>query len=783
MKRNKIILGVLAAVLSAVMLCGCAGGFVSVGKKYDAVYNAVDDYVIALEKDKTYLYKDGKKVSKKGYFSIEPIADRYSEYFKAKREADSESVILLKNDGTERELPGDVKDIRKGVYTTTTLNDDGVTSTVKTVGFLCDLKEDAKDGKVAFVNETAAVKADKIEHIGGGMFKVSYTEVPYSGLNSSEEKGTQVFVMDGEGNLITGKMFTYDAEITADKDDAINGLNVFAVTDKNGKTTLYGNNGKIDDNVKILDGSKNRIYSKENGSGKDFYAIDGSLNKVKLDYGIDEYLAFADGKHYVSEVNGKDGAEKRFRVREVLGSADEYWFKDIRRVYMGSYTYFVGTEGDETGYAPTSVIYNSKMQYTSRSNEIVGIANSTTNIKYNEYRNGFASIVYTTTGLDGVTSLASGTCRVENDENVFLSSDIYATITKGSVKKLWTAAMKEPVELDKEKTVMSGSVYKINGLPVLRDDVKYFDGTASSAAVIDSEFGTTVEEYTVNSVYGGNFTARLEKYDPFDKDAAAKASDRTAEVKIVTFNWQEDGADKNESYMLYRKSYSGEIFEKVKLGENIQGLRSSGGCAVIPHGKGRYIYKPVMNGDGGITMKLLGSFGNYAEATADDFGNIYILDNVGGKTAVYDENGTLLLDPKYNVEEVANGIAVVTNGDYYGVVMLGKTAKKAKLIKKIEYNSCTLLGTGDFVLGKTGSSYTLCNAKGKTLVKNGAGDFDSARRVAQSSVYTNAKLYASDKNREREVRYIVPLTDGKECMLTVSVKEKDVNYSVFGISI
>ena len=233
-----------------------------------------------------------------------------------------------------------------------------------------------------------------------------------------------------------------------------------------------------------------------------------------------------------------------------------------------------------------------------------------------------------------------------------------------------------------------------------------------------------------------------------------------------------------------RKDDSGLGFGgKVKLGENIQGLRSSGGCAVIPHGKGRYIYKPVMNGDGGITMKLLGSFGNYAEATADDFGNIYILDNVGGKTAVYDENGTLLLDPKYNVEEVANGIAVVTNGDYYGVVMLGKTAKKAKLIKKIEYNSCTLLGTGDFVLGKTGSSYTLCNAKGKTLVKNGAGDFDSARRVAQSSVYTNAKLYASDKNREREVRYIVPLTDGKECMLTVSVKEKDVNYSVFGISI
>ena len=152
MKKNKIFFGIIAAVLSAIILVGCGGGATAVGKKYDAIYTAVDDYVIALDGLQTYLYNKDKKVGKDGYYSIELISNAYSDYFKAKKSADSENYILLKNDGTAKEISADVSEIATGLYYDYVRNNDGVTDTLNTVGFRGTLKDRNKITEY-FVNE------------------------------------------------------------------------------------------------------------------------------------------------------------------------------------------------------------------------------------------------------------------------------------------------------------------------------------------------------------------------------------------------------------------------------------------------------------------------------------------------------------------------------------------------------------------------------------------------------------------------------------------------------
>ncbi len=791
MKKNKTFFGIIAAVLSAIILVGCGGGATAVGKKYDAIYTAVDDYAIALDGLQTYLYNKDKKVGKDGYYSIELISNAYSDYFKAKKSADSENYILLKNDGTAKEISAEVSGIATGLYYDYVQNNDGVTDTLNTVGFRGTLKDGAQGGRYAIINTDGNIiaKADSVNYIGGGVFSLTHSakdgnEATVSIVNAS---GTTLVESTPISEIEIDK-FNADASSSSSKLNTVNGVNVFTVT-KDGETSVYGVNGLIEKGVNVFAGSKNRVYEKDG----EFYALDESLNKVKLGYKIDEYLSYADGKHYVSESNGQSGDSERFRVREVFGDADEYWFDVLVKSGTTSVPYFIGTEGDETGYAPRSVIYNNKMQSVFTSNEITAIRNSTNNVKYNQYNDGFACIANTETGVRGEVSYGSKgiTCKPASDERVTLYSGVYALFTSIDGKRLFTPAMSEPVAIDAAKSLLAGTVYRINGLPVIADDVKYFDGSVSSPAVIDPRFGNTIEDYTVNASGGGNVVSRKENYDLLDAEAREKVANYTVQIRLAVFTWDDNGTEKSESYLLYRKYGSGAMYEKIRLGDGKAVLKSSGvsGVALIERENCRDYYKAVTDADGKVSLEFIGCFGTVSSAVKDAYGNIYIVESVNGKTAVYSESGELLLEPRYSVDydmknniaeyKIANGIVVVRNGDYCGIVKLGKTAKKAKLIKKIEYEFCELFSTGDFALGKAGDNFTLYDASGKKVVGNLTG---SSRTAGQSRAYSSAKLYAAKANdRERVNKMIVTLSDGKECVITRSVKQKDLDWSITNV--
>ncbi len=785
MKKSKIISVIVAALLSAVMLIGCSGGATAVGKKYDAIYAAVDDYVIALDGTETYLYKNDKKVGKNGYYSIELFSSTYTDRFKARKNFGDETVILLGNDGSAKTLPEEITELAQ-VYTDTVYDDNGITYTVKTVGFSGIRKDDGKGGgKYALVTPdgTIAARADSVKYIGGGVFVLTHS--------ATDDGEAQVSVVNASGAELVPSAPISEIQIdtvnpntsgSSTRLNTVNGVNVFTVT-KDGETSVYGANGLIEKDAEVFAGSKNRVYKK----GDDFYALDASLSKVKLGYKIDEYLTYYDGKHYVSESNGNSGADERFRVREVFGEAGEYWFEFIRKCATTTSPCFIGTEADDTDHVPRSVVYNGKMESTLISNKIANIGNSTANVRYVQYSKGYAGIVNTATGLEAeVSGGENGTYSPANGSTVILNNNIYAVIKKDGAARLWTAAMSEPIDLDPEKSDdlnITKTLYKINGLPVMAEDVKFFDGTASSPAVVDSKFAQ-IENYTVDTRYGLNVVARREKYDLLDKDARVRMSDGVLQVKLAVFTWEDGGAEKSETYLLYRKNGSGEIYTKVRIGDGKATLGSvnASGVVLVSKDDGKEFYKAILSENGEASLVLIGSFGKNSRAERDALGNIYILDEVNGKTAVYSENGELLLKPVYNVEEVANGIAIVYNGSetkYYGAVKLGKTANKAKLIKKIEYESHKLYSSGDFTLGKAGSDFTLYNADGKKVISSLTGE---NRVCALSSAYGVSKLYvAKAGDRERVSKTIVTSTDGKECVITRSAKEKNLGWSVTNV--
>ncbi len=174
--------------------------------------------------------------------------------------------------------------------------------------------------------------------------------------------------------------------------------------------------------------------------------------------------------------------------------------------------------------------------------------------------------------------------------------------------------------------------------------------------------------------------------------------------------------------------------------------------------------------DGNVEVKAVLENAGKSRTLLDMFGE-YVFVEVGGKTAVYDADGNLLLAPKYKAEEISNGNVLISSGEKYGIVKLGKKADKSKLLVKIEYDEISLLSTGDYIAVKQGSLPSVYGKDGKCIAKN----------VVVTHCNASGNYIAECYKNGGEVRNAVILdySNGTSKIMSVTVKQDKVNTNLF----
>ena len=322
MKNKKFLFTAIAVALSLVFAVGCAkSDSLSVAKKkYDAVITVIDDYVIALEKGKTYLFENGKKVVNDGFKEIKPIA-KYSqsqggtEYvtdgFIVRREGSSEFCILDTSSLNVYSYGSDVVDVKLAVKET------GVAS-YEPCGYLFT----HSDGKKSVGNVGTSGQSDKFDSAkfeNGYLITNTYAQGGSVSLRDSFFSPFATVEKSANGNITTvtdSTGISYSAVAVVDRGTAVQDVERYVI---------FGPGGKIDsaDSVAVSIGAGYFTYEK--GGSKYIINPDYS-NTVNNDYQY-PLISTPDGKCLILEQN----SEGKQRAKELSGGKTTAWFDEIGR--------------------------------------------------------------------------------------------------------------------------------------------------------------------------------------------------------------------------------------------------------------------------------------------------------------------------------------------------------------------------------------------------------------------------------------------------------------------
>ena len=778
MRKSKLLVSIVAAILSAMLLVGCGAGSVSVGKKYDAVLYSLDEVTVVLDGDKYVMYNEGKKVTKKGYVSIEALngydyknakIDNYNEYFLVRKEMGGDLYLVNRN-GKEKKIENkDVVSLRAYADIDT---DEKNISTYTTAGFIATTKDGmdfvGTDGKGLSIYSENIVE---IKYMGEQLFEVKTGNdmYPYDKYYIYKSDGTRIH--EETNHLGAGKDIRHVGNTMFYIVDGNN--NTLEIRDANGNIvasnvkrqtvndiTVYTGNTKFVSYTTDIGSSELYIISEDGSTQKiDYLLATGNLLTSKL------FVDTENEKIYVKEVNTSND---KYRVHELGGDYTGEWVDYVNEVANGLYV--TVNEG-------TTTAYNYEHEVLFKADKAV----NNSSLQYAEYADGVvARVEYGDTlyfNLFGQEKKHDITGKIL----LYYGLDMFAVETAdlGENATVYNTYGKFDVKDAEQKGNYYTFTYNNKAYAVLASQMKYFGKDGA-----DLNLYPNVSDIEDIEIVTGSFNSFVwgEKVNYVDVDAIKQFRTKAA-IRVETAIVKDENAQEQKAVISYGTAGSLYKTTTVQDAANVESL-----------GYGNQ-YVQVAMLDGTISVYMLSGYGDKQElkavikglpstadpyVTTDAFGNDYIVtEEKNGRSSIYNGSGTLLLAPKYYVEDVANGIAIVCkSGDedaYCGAVKLGKKASKAKLIVGLENEDYQLSSTGDFMMRSADEKmWTMYNAKGKEVMDE-IIDYDF---VGMSETYSYKNAYASkEKKRTANImRLKVYDAKGNEAVVTISLSGKEITY-------
>ena len=770
MRKRKITLLVLSLVLSCVFVAGCAKSqYLSIGKtKYDAVLFAMDNYAVAVEKGKTYVYKDGKKLNASSFYEVRPIEEyAESQYLESSYVTDAvivtsalgEKPQLMNSDGAIRTYEYEITGIK--AYTVK----DGLRK--RTAGFIANL-DDGK--KVAITPKTLAMSSryDDIIFRNGYFFGVTRNEdettgvitVNYSLLAERESGYETVFSVDNQSkygfstDVITGKSLVWY------QNDSAGGMYSYAVA------ADY----EIAENCSKPESIGGGYFTYEK-SGEDGTYIINPKNESELNASYAYAFESPDlGKVYIAEEN----ASAKTRIKELVsGNATEYYDEVMLDEDTGI---MAACSGDEK-----TIFFDKDFNKITEFGIMVEDADI---VAYPEFTN-IVAYGQKANGEERIFAYVNGTLtdRANNYDDVEFY-DGTALVQKDGETSLWVPYTNAVISLGNggiNAIGNDGNFYSLattDGMPwvVHKENLKFLDGGRTDSNNVASLFGITAENFNSLGFYTGSLDA-LDITNKTKYEVSLSGIEKFGRDNVIQVDYIGYTKDGKTQTVLAAGTFD-KKFDYTYIGEKAvvnlsSGMQSGGSLFTVANGNGSASKKDVYSvkkTDGGIEIKPVIENVSSATVTMDMFGE-YILVDVNGKTAVYDDSGKLLLNARYNVEGINNGLVLVSAGEKYGLVKLGKTANKAKLVQKIEYDEIMLMTTGDYIAQKGSDLPSVYNKDGKCIAKNVVLDF--------GEMSANYMIDNYENNDEMRGTVILNFADGSAKLMETSVKQSNINVNLF----
>ncbi|MDR2201560.1 MAG: hypothetical protein LBP26_02155 [Clostridiales bacterium] len=807
MKKGKILLSVMAIVLSAGILFGCAGaGLNAIGKKYDAVYAVYDNYVVAAKKGGAVLFKDGKQLNKDPYFSIEQFDDGVYDAFLVRKTPASPYEIF---ETGKKALTGfgDVTEIAWQGYTNAKANN-GVGAPV-TTGYILTFADGKKKLVSADLSHVSASYYESITKTGAQYFFKADVQAKNPDNGDQVETLSDVIAADGT-KVISGKfgltgsnyfpnslLFDWGVSTVMYTDNSVNpAVTTLYVYDTN-KVNLTA---QVTESPTHYRNSGHLIYTPKDGKPTVYTAGGGTTALSDDYYGAVDTI---NDKLYVVEKN----ASNKIRIVEFGGAAVVDWHDSVEtpsvagRIYFKAvndgkttiYTDKVEKLFDNIGAGATVAVQGGSDGYEVF---VTDGKKVTANLQGQIYEKTFAdddAIQPVENGV--VTAVKDGKIKmwiprtdkvVENITGVSYSAPtddfILVTIGEGDSARYMIAATKNlrywDGTLDKGIDDVSYNAFNSLGVP------------AADIATINIAAATSVN--VVMPFAKGDYNAK--------KDAAKAKNDYTVRVPYVLITYTlKNGQSGTKRLIAYGAPSGFRKYKYIYAGDKKVTASSTANVLMVSTGSVGQdaltdYYKFSGTGDGVTATAIMTNVSGVSKLYADSLKNVYVAvfhsDYAAAAAdryaniALYDVDGKLVLDPKYSVRyldgapSVEGGNAFVVQGDKAGIVRLGK---KSKLIKKIEYQAdvSNILPGGSFALRKNNGKYTLFGVNGKAVAKN----VTVADTYSYSDGYKSGSVYGV-KASKRVIKHgciIAGYSDGKQRLIELSTKEKDLDFSIAGL--
>ncbi len=778
MRKRKVLLAVLSLVLSCAFVAGCAKSqYMSIGKtKYDAVLYAADNYAIAVEKGKTYIYKDGKKLNKTAFYEAYPIKlfTGNSDYYAYTNAA---FIVSTERGAKPQILSGTTGELMQYEYEITDITAYTVESEFDTrvAGYIATVEADNDNGKVAISASSLKMSARYYDvDFENGFF----TGITF-GAGQDDTSSLSVFV-DKDGSFETVFTETADESLNSDYvvDEEVTGNALFYYQkDSAGGNFAYGIagvNGEIDSGCSVPRslGMGYFDYDKKRSDGVLVtQVITPEYETVSI--GEAEVLGASYDKVFVRESN----SENKSRIKELIsGKTTDYYDEtmyDEESEIIGAYS------GEKTLFFNNDFEKITEFNATVYDSDITVDGDSTVILAECEKADGERSICAYVNGV--VTDRPLGDYNAS-----FLDGAVYLQNNDG--KKLWIPYTNYEITLSAESynpvTPISTSGFQTEtlyyaldtgaGKPwiVAASNLKYLESSRSATNDIAAVMGISDENYTAYNFSCGSVSLvdimNKTAYELSYNGVTAFVGDNAMPVNYITYR----SGSTVKTVLSYGVSAKNHTYNFIGDKTVSAGVSSMGGTlfTATSASTGKTTVYRASKTDGNVEVKAVLENAGKSRTLFDMFGE-YVFVEVGGKTAVYDADGNLLLAPKYKAEEISNGNVLISSGEKYGIVKLGKKADKSKLLVKIEYDEISLLSTGDYIAVKQGSLPSVYGKDGKCIAKN----------VVVTHCNASGNYIAECYKNGGEVRNAVILdySNGTSKIMSVTVKQDKVNMNLF----
>lgn len=791
MRKKKVLLAVLSLVLSCAFIAGCAKSqFLSVGKtKYDAVLYASDNYAVAVEKGKTYVYKDGKKLNSTAFYEVDPV-----EIYVETPEPDypgqtvstpdpeytNDAFLVTTERGAKPQLlsgiTGELKTYEYEISDIKAYKVSGFMNS-RIAGYIVSLEDDKK-AAVSASSLNMSTRYDDMDFQDGFFRGVTFVE---------SEDGSAILSFVAEKNGTFDTVFSAspdeDPEYDVVTDEMTGGSLLYYTADSAGGTYSYGiagSSGEIDTLCSVPRSCGMGYFEYDKKGADDViitYVVTPDLKTVSIGEGEVKGITY-DGKVFVSEPN----TENKERLKELnSGKTTEYYDavmvdpeSELIAAYSGNKTLFFDKDFGKIAEFDAQVADNVDIKADGDDLYILAecVNGNDEEILY-AYVNGAVKSRalgdYTATLFDGVALLQKdGENKLwipSTNAEITLSAETDEPVVEIGESMTGEALFYALVTGESKPWIVSAA--KIRSLESTRNAT---NDIAAVMGISDTDYSTY--DFSAGSVTAANIMNRT-AYDCSLAGLTAFYKDNIMQVDYITYT----SGSTVKTVLSYGSGYDFIGDKRIYSGGmSMTGATGSMFTARSELGGKASVYKVNKTADGVEVKAILEDVADHGNVSlkTDLFGE-YVFAKINGKTAVYDSNGNLLLAPKYNALSISGGNVLVSSGEKYGLVKLGKNASKAKLAVKIEYDEIMLLPTGDYITFKFGSLPSVYNKDGKSIAKN----------VVVEQCETSGDYLAKCYVNGGEIRnaLVFNYSDGTSKITDISIEQDKVNVNLFMFAI